>query len=127
MRGPHSAADEIPVASRPDFAIVAIAMRFSMDFHIVDALMRDLVKHDRAPSAFLLYLFLWRRTRGARRESFGASLQSLATHTGLSKSSVQNALRRLKRRGLVSARTHGPTTACLYRVHEPWRRHHTKP
>lgn len=98
-------------------------MRFPMDSHIVDTLMRDLVKHDRAPSAFLLYLFLWRQTRGAGRESFGASLQALATDTGISKSSVQNALRRLKRRGLVSARADGPTTACLYQVHEPWRRY----
>ena len=93
-----------------------------LDPHIVDTLMRDLVSHDRAPSAFLLYLFLWRQTRGEGRENFGASLQELATDTGLSKSSVQNALRRLKRRGLVSARRHGPTAACLYQVHEPWRR-----
>ena len=98
-------------------------MRFPMDSHIVDTLMRDLVKHDRAPSAFVLYLYLWRQTRGAGRERFGVSLQALATNTGLSKSSVQNALGRLKRRGLVSARAHGPTTACLYQVHEPWRRY----
>ena len=97
-------------------------MRFLMDTHVTDTLMRDLVRHDRAPSSFLLYLFLWRQTRGAGRERFGASLQELATNTGLSKSSVQNALRRLKRRGLVSTRAHGPTTACIYQVHEPWRR-----
>jgi len=98
------------------------AMRFQIDSHIIDTLMRDLVNHDRAPSAFLLYLFLWRQTRGEGRDAFGASLQELATDTGLSKSSVQNALRRLKRRGLVSARRHGPTSACFYHVHEPWRR-----
>jgi DNA-binding MarR family transcriptional regulator len=97
-------------------------MRFSLDSHIVDTLMRDLVSHDRAPSAFLLYLFLWRQTRGAERDSFGASLQEMATDTGLSKSTVQNALRRLKRRGLVSARKTAPTSACYYQVHEPWRR-----
>ena len=93
-----------------------------LDPHIVDTLMRDLVSHDRAPSAFLLYLFLWRQTRGEGRDAFGASLSELASDTGLSKSSVQNSLRRLKRRGLVTARRQGPTTACFYQVHEPWRR-----
>jgi DNA-binding MarR family transcriptional regulator len=97
-------------------------MRIDLDVHIVDTLMRDLVSHDRAPSAFLLYLFLWRQTRGAERDSFGASLQEMASDTGLSKSTVQNALRRLKRRGLVSARKTTPTSACYYQVHEPWRR-----
>jgi len=97
-------------------------MRVTIDSYITDTLMRDLVNHDRAPSSFVLYLFLWRQTRGEGRDSFGASLQELAGNTGLSKSSVQNALRRLKRRGLVSAKRHGPTSACLYAVHEPWRR-----
>jgi DNA-binding MarR family transcriptional regulator len=97
-------------------------MRISIDTHIIDTLMRDLVNHDRAPSSFILYLFLWRQTRGEGRDNFGASLQELATETGLSKSSVQNALRRLKRRGLVSAKTQGPTSACFYQAHEPWRR-----
>jgi DNA-binding transcriptional ArsR family regulator len=93
-----------------------------LDTHIIDTLMRDLVSHDRAPSAFLLYLFLWRQTHGEGRDAYGASLSELASDTGLSKSSVQNSLRRLKRRGLVSARGQGPTTACFYQVHEPWRR-----
>lgn len=93
-----------------------------LDTHIVDTLMRDLVSHDRAPSAFLLYLFLWRQTRGEDRDAYGASLSELASDTGLSKSSVQNSLRRLKRRGLVTARRQGPTAACFYQVHEPWRR-----
>ena len=87
-----------------------------LDPHIIDTLMRDLVSHDRAPSAFLLYLFLWRQTRGEGRDAFGASLAELASDTGLSKSSVQNSLRRLKRRGLVSARRQGPTSACFYHV-----------
>jgi len=97
-------------------------MRLPLESHIVDALMRDLVGHDRAPSAFLLYLWLWRHTRARGRETHGASLQEMATDTGLSKSSIQNALRRLKKRRLVSARRHAPTSACHYEVHEPWRR-----
>jgi len=97
-------------------------MRLPLDSYIVDTLMADLLGHDRAPSAFVVYLFLWRHTKGAGRGAFGASLQSIATETGLSKSSVQNALGRLKRRRLISVRRDGPTAPCRYDVHEPWKR-----
>src|SRR5690349_10544746 len=30
-----------------------------VDDYVIDVLMRDLVGHDRAPSAFLVYLYLW--------------------------------------------------------------------
>jgi DNA-binding MarR family transcriptional regulator len=90
--------------------------------YIVDVLMRDLVGHDRAPSAFLVYLWLWRHSRGEGRASVGASLQTIATETGLSKSSVQNAVSRLARRGFVVARRDAPTSAPIYEVREPWRR-----
>jgi DNA-binding IclR family transcriptional regulator len=68
----------------------------------------------------VLYLWLWARARGRHR--VGASLQTMAAETGLSKSSVQNALRRLRRRRLVVVHREGPTTACSYEVLEPWRR-----
>jgi DNA-binding MarR family transcriptional regulator len=97
-------------------------MALALDPYVVDTLMRDLARHDRAPSAFLVYLWLWSKTRGAGRASFGASLQTIATETGLSKSSVQNALRRLRRRKLVSVRHDGPTTAGIFEVLEPWKR-----
>jgi len=45
----------------------------------------------------------------------------MASETGLSKSSVQNALRRLRRRKLIVVRHGGPTTACHYEVLEPWK------
>lgn len=97
-------------------------MAIALDPYVVDTLMRDLVRHDRAPSAFLVYLWLWSRTRGSGRSGFGVSLQTLATETGLSKSSVQSALRRLRRRKLIAVRRGGPTVACVYEVLEPWRR-----
>jgi DNA-binding GntR family transcriptional regulator len=93
-----------------------------LDPHIVDVLMRDLIGHDRSPSTFIVYLWLWRRTIGDGRARFGASLQAMATETGLSKSSVQNAVRRLVRRRLVTAVRDGATTAPVYQVHTPWRR-----
>jgi len=93
-----------------------------LDPYIADVLMRDLVGHDRLPSAFLVYLWLWRMSRGEGRERVGASLQTIATQTGLSKSAVQAAVRHLARRQLVTAARSGPTAAPVYEVHQPWRR-----
>jgi DNA-binding MarR family transcriptional regulator len=97
-----------------------MAARLSIDRYIVDALMPDLVGHDRQPSAFLVYLLLWCRSRasGARRTTM--SLQQIALETGLSKSAVQHALRRLKRRGLVTSHQKAPTSAPEYVLHAPW-------
>jgi hypothetical protein len=96
--------------------------KLPLDPYISDVLMRDLVGHDRAPSAFLVYLWLWRMSRGEGRERVGASLQTIATQTGLSKSAVQGAVRRLTRRRLLAATRAGPTVARVYEVKEPWRR-----
>ncbi|HYD11432.1 MAG TPA: helix-turn-helix domain-containing protein [Allosphingosinicella sp.] len=93
-----------------------------LDSYVSDVLMRDLVGHDRAPSAFLVYLWLWRMSRGEGRERIGASLQTIATQTGLSKSAVQGAVRHLKRRRLIEASRAGPTSAPVYEVKTPWRR-----
>ena len=93
-----------------------------LDPYIADVLMRDLVGHDRAPSAFLVYLWLWRMSRGEGRTRFGASLQTIADQTGLSKSAVQAAVRHLARRRLVTAARRHATEAPTYEVHEPWRR-----
>lgn len=93
-----------------------------IDPYVTDVLMRDLVGHDRAPSAFLVYLWLWRMSRGSGKERIGASLQTLATQTGLSKSAVQAAVRHLTRRRLISASRTNATAAPIYEIHEPWRR-----
>lgn len=94
----------------------------AIDPYIVDVLMRDLAGHDRAPSAFLVYLWLWRMSRGEGRERIGASLQTIADQTGLSKSAVQAAVRHLIRRRLIEAERDGPTAAPVYELLEPWRR-----
>jgi len=96
--------------------------RLTLDGYIVDVLMRDLIGHDRMPSAFVTYLWLWRNTKGRRRMMIGASLQTIATETGLSKSSVQNAVRALTARGLIRLRRSGPAEAPFYEVMEPWKR-----
>src|SRR3954465_978213 len=99
-----------------------MAKDLRLDAYITDVLMRDLIGHDRAPSAFLVFLWLWRQTHAQGRANVGASLQDIARATGLSKSSVQNAVRRLKRRRLLTAESSTPTTAPIYRVTETWKR-----
>jgi hypothetical protein len=94
----------------------------ALDSYIVDVLMRDLVAHDRTPSAFLVYLWLWVRTDGGRKRH-AASLQTIALETGLSKSSVQNAVGQLKnRRRLIASESPGPTAPPIYQVLKPWER-----
>ncbi|MBI1213999.1 MAG: helix-turn-helix domain-containing protein [Alphaproteobacteria bacterium] len=99
-----------------------MARDLRLDAYITDILMRDLIGHDRAPSAFVVYLWLWRQTHGRGRANVGASLQDIARATGLSKSSVQNAIRRLKRRRMLTAELSSPTAAAIYRVNETWKR-----
>lgn len=89
------------------------------DAYVMETLLPDLVGHDRAPSAFLVYLKLWHATGGPGRK-IEISLSSLAVETGLSKSSVQTALRRLAKRGLVTSQRTGPTAIPIYLVHAPW-------
>ena len=74
-----------------------------LDDYLVETLLPDLIGHDRAPSAFLIYLKLWHMAGGPGR-GVQASLSTLAVETGLSKSSVQAALRRLRKRNYVTSR-----------------------
>jgi hypothetical protein len=92
----------------------------AVDAYVLRTLMPDLVGHDRQPSAFLVYLFLWDRSAGARRRNVALSLREIAEGTGLSKRGVQAALAVLARRRLVSARRHGPTSVPEYTVNRPW-------
>jgi hypothetical protein len=97
-----------------------MTQKIALDPYILDVLMRDLVGHDHTPSAFLVYLWLWGRTDGGKRR-FAASLAGIALETGLSKSSVQNAVRQLKQRRKLVAVTHdGPTAPPVYQVLTPW-------
>ena len=92
-----------------------------VDAYVLDVLLPDLVGHDRRPSALLVYLVLWRLTRGARAPA-AVSLAALAEASGLSKRAVQGALATLRRRRLVSAARAGITAVPEYRVLRPWAR-----
>jgi DNA-binding GntR family transcriptional regulator len=96
--------------------------RVALDPYVVETLMPDLVGHDRRPSAFLVYLYLWRQTSGGRAPSEEIPLRTIAEGTGMSKRAVQNALRALTRRRLVTASHATPTSAPTFLVHRPWAR-----
>jgi hypothetical protein len=97
-------------------------MQLSLDSYILDVLMRDLAEHEKRPSAFLVYLYLWRHTFCTDQKVVSLSHQQLAEGTGLSKSAVQGAVRLLKSRKLLSVTLKNPTAIPVYRVERPWAR-----
>lgn len=94
--------------------------RVTVDTYVLDALMPDLVQHDRRPSAFLVYLYLWRRTAGASRNAV-ASYRMLADGTGLSKRAVQDAVRVLARRQLITVKRASATATPVFTLRCHWR------
>lgn len=92
---------------------------YALDAYVLDTLMRDLVGHDRRPSAFLAYLVLLAAADGGIAR---LSHAQLAERTGLSKRSAQDAVRHLTERGLLRATKAGATDVTRYEVLSPWRR-----
>ena len=92
------------------------------DPYIVDTLMPDLVGHDRQPSAFLVYLYLWRRTHASGEAIVQVALLDIAEATGLSKRAVQDAVSWLARRELLRVAREHITAVPVYTVLRPWRR-----
>lgn len=90
--------------------------------YLLDTLMPDLVGHDRSPSAFVVYLLLWRHTHGAGEQRVAMSLRAIAEATGLSKRGIQDALGVLSRRKLISIAREGITDVPEYTVLRPWHR-----
>lgn len=88
-----------------------------IDAYVLDVLMRDLVGHDRSPSAFLVYLFLWRRTRDGEKR---LTLRRIAEGTGLSKRGVQDAIGHLEGRKLLRVTRESITAVPEYAVLRPW-------
>jgi hypothetical protein len=94
--------------------------RVAVDVYVLDILMRELVGHDKKPSAFLVYLHLWRRSAGGTLGRVAASHQSVARGTGLSKSAVQAAVKALLKRKLIRVNRGSPTGVPRYDVRRPW-------
>jgi DNA-binding IclR family transcriptional regulator len=80
------------------------------------------VGHDRQPSAFAVYLLIWRRLAGSQRDRVHLSHQAIAEATGLSKSAVQAAVATLVRRQLIAAERAFPTATPEYRLLIHWRK-----
>jgi Helix-turn-helix domain len=93
-----------------------------IDEYVLDTLMVDLIGHDRQPSAYLVYLFLWRQTHGRSSTSAQVALQDIAEQTGLSKRSVQSALAWLAKRKLIAVARESITAIPVYTVMRPWKR-----
>ncbi|HYE88115.1 MAG TPA: hypothetical protein VEA16_17250 [Vicinamibacterales bacterium] len=91
-----------------------------IDRYIVETLMRDLVGHDRQPSAYLVYLFLWHETHGRRQATTQMALIDIAENVGLSKRGVQDALGHLARRKLIAVERASITAVPVYTVLRPW-------
>ena len=89
-----------------------------LDPYVLETLMPDLVGHDRQPAAFLVYLHL--AHRAGRAHAARASLRDLAADTGLSKTTVQRAVRTLVRRRLLRVEKGSPTAVPAYSVLRPW-------
>ena len=93
-----------------------------VDDYIFETLMRDLVGHDRQPSAFLVYLFLWNETHGKKQRTAQLALVDISEGVGLSKRGVQDALGHLGRRKLIAVERQSITAVPVYTVLRPWRR-----
>ena len=94
--------------------------RVGVDAYVLDALMKELVGREKKPSAFLVYLHLWRRSRGGRIAGVSASLQAVSDGTGLSKSAVQDGIKVLVRRKLIRSIRASRTGVPKYDVRQPW-------
>lgn len=92
----------------------------SIDPHVVDVLLPDLVGHDKRASSFVLYLWLYAMTRGIGRRSAHFSNQTLTDRTGLSKRAVQRSVAHLARRQLIKDARKSRTAVPEYAVSTPW-------
>src|ERR1700744_1394796 len=95
---------------------------FNLDNYVVDVLLPDLVGHDRRPAAFIVYVFFLRHAARGKRDTLSISLQTIATKTGLSKSTVQAAIRNLRRRRLLDPAVSATVSDPARRVLRPWNR-----
>jgi hypothetical protein len=97
-----------------------------IDEYVLDVLMPDLVGHDHSPAAFVVYVLLWTELYRSAEKRVRLSLQQLSRRSGLSKASVQSALRLLKRRQLLLSAKTSPTSVPEYELVRHWLRRRIK-
>ena len=91
-----------------------------IDDYVIDVLMRDLIGHDRQPTAYLVYLYLYGQAVRKKWKPVSASLRMLADATGLSKSAIQSALATLRHRELIVTTRDHATATSRHRVLRHW-------
>lgn len=91
-----------------------------IDGYVIEVLLRDLIGHDKTPTAYAIYLFLWARSAGSRPRSVTISHKRIADETGISKSAVQAAIRHLNRRKLIRSERATQTSTPQHFVLRPW-------
>src|SRR5215212_2008069 len=101
-------------------AFTIVMKTIAIDDYVLDTLMRDLIGHDKSPSAFAVYLYLWRRARAGDEWSTRVSHKAIADDTGLSKSAVQAAVRHLNGRKLIRSVHESLTATPEHHVLRPW-------
>jgi hypothetical protein len=98
----------------------------AIDEYVIDVLLPDLTGHDKAPTAFLVYMILWTALYREEQKRVALSLKDLSDRTGLCKSGVQAAVRVLKRRGLVRVFKSHLTAVPEYELVRHWVRRRAK-
>lgn len=91
-----------------------------IDEYVIDVLLPDLTAHDRASTAFMVYIILWTALYRAEEKRVALSLANLSERTGLSKSAVQKAIRLLKRRALIRVFKAHTTAVPEYELVRHW-------
>lgn len=94
--------------------------KVSVESYVLDTLMRDLVGHDKKPSAFVVYLYLYRSITTSSRSSVHLSHQMISGGTGLSRRAVQTAIATLLRRRLIRAHRAFRTATPEYSLNRHW-------
>jgi hypothetical protein len=94
----------------------------AIDEYVLDVLLPDLVGHDRAAPAFLVYLVLWTVLFRSGERHARVSLRQLAEASGLSKTAVQKAVKLLAQRHLIHIRRSTPTSTPEYELVRHWLR-----
>jgi len=92
----------------------------TFDPYVLDVLMPDLVGHEHAPSAFLVYVYLWHRIDANGGRAVQLSYATIGLETGLSRITAQRAIALLLRRQLISATSVSRTAVPSYLVLRPW-------
>ncbi len=95
-------------------------VQIALDVYLIDSLLPDLLGHDKRSSSFIVYLYLYRHACEQTNWSIYKSHQSIASATGLSRSTVQGALEHLQSRQLIATSRSHPTAVPLHQVLRPW-------